>query len=88
MENCIERCCAMNSGPVIHTLDLPNHAVGRPQESVSAPLARITRIADLEKEGILRAIRELNGDKLMAARLLGIGETTLCRKLKGYQFLR
>jgi transcriptional regulator with PAS, ATPase and Fis domain len=23
LENCIERCCAMNSGPVIHTVDLP-----------------------------------------------------------------
>jgi two-component system response regulator HydG len=26
----------------------------------------------------------LNGDKLMAARLLGIGKTTLYRKLKEY----
>src|SRR5213082_3704600 len=24
LENCIERCCAMNSGPVIHNTDLPN----------------------------------------------------------------
>ena len=33
---------------------------------------------------ILNTIRELKGDKLMAARLLGIGKTTLYRKLKEY----
>ena len=33
----------------------------------------------------LRALfRKLNGDKLQAARLLGIGKTTLYRKLKEY----
>jgi transcriptional regulator of acetoin/glycerol metabolism len=33
---------------------------------------------------ILNAITELHGDKLQAARLLGIGKTTLYRKLKDY----
>jgi len=41
-------------------------------------------IAELEKQTILNAITELNGDKLQAARLLGIGKTTLYRKLKDY----
>ena len=35
-------------------------------------------------QSILSAIAELNGDKLQAARLLGIGKTTLYRKLKDY----
>jgi DNA-binding NtrC family response regulator len=39
-------------------------------------------IAELEKMTILSAISELHGDKLQAARLLGIGKTTLFRKLK------
>ena len=41
-------------------------------------------LADLEREAILGAIRALNGDKLQAAKLLGIGKTTLYRKLKEY----
>jgi two-component system response regulator HydG len=32
----------------------------------------------------MRALRESAGDKLAAARLLGIGKTTLYRKLKQY----
>jgi len=38
----------------------------------------------LEKQTILRTIRQLNGDKLKPAKLLGIGETTLYRKLREY----
>ena len=41
-------------------------------------------MAELEKQNILRAIEELHGDKLQAARLLGIGKTTLYLKLKDY----
>jgi two-component system response regulator HydG len=46
--------------------------------------SRIVSIAEMEKKAILGTIRQLNGDKLMAARLLGIGKTTLYRKLKEY----
>lgn len=84
LENCIERCCALNSGPVIQTVDLPMQLSGVRQR----PFARIARIADLEKEAILGAIAQLNGDKPMAARLLGIGKTTLYRKLKEYEVLK
>ncbi len=44
----------------------------------------IVSIAELEKQAILGTIRQLKGDKLMAAKLLGIGKTTLYRKLKEY----
>jgi DNA-binding NtrC family response regulator len=87
LENCIERCCAMNSGPVIHSIDLPTHVPGAQQQCASTLTARIARLSDLEREAILTAIAQLNGDKLMAARLLGIGKTTLYRKLKAYQVL-
>jgi two-component system response regulator HydG len=39
-------------------------------------------MAELEKHTILSPIAQLNGDKLLAARMLGIGKTTLYRKLK------
>lgn len=44
----------------------------------------IVSIAEMERQAILNTIRQLKGDKLMAAKLLGIGKTTLYRKLKEY----
>ncbi len=44
----------------------------------------VVSIADMERQAILGTIRQLDGDKLMAAKLLGIGKTTLYRKLKEY----
>ena len=85
LENCLERCCAMTSGPVIHALDLPSSMTGAPVQLVStAPETRILPMSEIEKQTILGTIAQLDGDKLMAAKLLGIGKTTLYRKLKEY----
>jgi two-component system response regulator HydG len=85
LENCLERCCAMTSGPVIHTIDLPSSLTGAPVQMTSAVLeSRILPMAEIERQAILSAIAQLNGDKLTAAKLLGIGKTTLYRKLKEY----
>jgi two-component system response regulator HydG len=85
LENCLERCCAMTTGQVIHFVDLPSAITGAPVQLTSAaPEARILPMTEIEKQTILGAITHLNGDKLMAAKLLGIGKTTLYRKLKEY----
>jgi two-component system response regulator HydG len=89
LENCLERTFAFTSGPIIHTTDLPREIVKSSPESMidSGMLdgrAKIIPMAELEKQTILNAIAELHGDKLQAARMLGIGKTTLYRKLKDY----
>jgi len=84
LENCIERCCAMNSGPVIHTTDLPDCIAGGKERVEGQAPERIVPLADLERQAILGTMTQLNGDKLTAAKLLGIGKTTLYRKLKEY----
>jgi len=129
LENCVQHMVAVNSGPLLHTADLPsnlqNHliqkkaqylmaAVGR--ESVlgpapllaanlpgapaldayqpallSAPLPMpeptpsIVPLHVLERRAILNALEYTKGDRAIAAHLLGIGRTTLYRKLKEYQ---
>jgi DNA-binding NtrC family response regulator len=90
LENCLERVHAFTSGPLVHTTDLPREVANLPVLD-SADLGgngsehgKIIPIAELERRTILSAIEELNGDKLQAARLLGIGKTTLYRKLKDY----
>jgi two-component system response regulator HydG len=86
LENCLERACAFTTGPVINVIDLPssvsNAQTNLPLNQNSA--AKIIPLVELEKHSILGAIEQLNGDKLLAARLLGIGKTTLYRKLKEY----
>jgi two-component system response regulator HydG len=86
LENCIERACALTTGPVIQVRDLPTdiHSA-RETGSVNPDIsAKIIPMAELEKQTILGTVAQLNGDKLLAARLLGIGKTTLYRKLKEY----
>ncbi len=46
--------------------------------------AEVQPLAEMERQAILGAIRTLGGDKLLAARLLGIGKTTLYHELKEY----
>ena len=94
LENSVERACALSSGPVLHLGDLPTQlqqqgldaqrvpATGEAGGEVKPP--ELMTLAELEKNAILGAIRTLNGDKLQAAKLLGIGKTTLYRKLKEY----
>ncbi|MCU1270564.1 MAG: two component, sigma54 specific, transcriptional regulator, Fis family [Acidobacteriaceae bacterium] len=85
LENCLERCCAITSGAVIHVVDLPSSITGAPARLLAeTPGSKILPLADLEKQTILGAIAQLSGDKLMAAKMLGIGKTTLYRKLKEY----
>ncbi len=90
LENCLERTYAFTSGPMIHTTDLPCEIAKLPIGEGSNGNGngnghgKIIPIAQLEKQTILNTIAELNGDKLQAARLLGIGKTTLYRKLKDY----
>jgi len=86
LENCLERASALSSGPVLHISDLPTQIQNsRSQATATSAPGRIVPIAELEKQAILATISQLNGDKLLAARLLGIGKTTLYRKLKEYE---
>jgi two-component system response regulator HydG len=93
LENSIERACALSTGPVLRLGDLPTqlqdfhlHAwrtLPAFADAAGAP-ADVTSLADLERQAILDTLRQLKGDKLTTARLLGIGKTTLYRKLKEY----
>ncbi len=83
LENAIERAVALGSGPIVHVGDLPSSllypSTDRPPEK-----DELLPLEELERRAILRTLRETGGDKLATARLLGIGKTTLYRKLKQY----
>ncbi len=83
LENAIERAIALGSGPILHVGDLPTNLQYGSSERISSN-DELVPLDELERRAILRALRESSGDKLAAARLLGIGKTTLYRKLKQY----
>ncbi|MCS6951844.1 MAG: sigma-54 dependent transcriptional regulator [Bryobacterales bacterium] len=155
LENAIQRMVAINSGPLLHTADLPSaiqhHLEARKAERLSAAACGSARslghlaervanrggeagaaaeglwfdpprrsptgdgraergashrdqlplfgdssrgfaapegilpMAELERRAILHALEYTKGDRVMAAHLLGIGRTTLYRKLKEYR---
>jgi DNA-binding NtrC family response regulator len=85
LENSLERAVAMSPGPVLQPADFPPHIrTVALRAVVPGQQAKILPLVELEKQAILDALQQLHGDKLMTARALGIGKTTLYRKLKEY----
>jgi two-component system response regulator HydG len=84
LENAIERAVALGSGPILHVGDLPSNLQYTSTEKLPEG-DEMVPLEALERRAIFRALRETAGDKLAAARLLGIGKTTLYRKLKQYE---
>jgi len=85
LENCIERACTMSSGTTIRIADLPAAVRDWQPARLDKPREEALTLAEVEKRAILGTIERMNGDKLKAARALGIGRTTLYRKLSEYE---
>jgi DNA-binding NtrC family response regulator len=83
LENALERAVALGSGPIVHVADLPTN-LQYPTTERLPERNELLPLEELERRAILRTLRETAGDKLAAARILGIGKTTLYRKLKQY----
>ena len=84
LENAVERAVALGSGSMLHVGDLPSNLQYVSDDRMPKS-DELLPLEELERRAILRALRESSGDKLAAARLLGIGKTTLYRKLKQYE---
>jgi DNA-binding NtrC family response regulator len=78
LENVIERALALGASPLITLDDLPDRFTDRPSHS-----GRVggRRLADVEREHIVRTLRAVAGNKAAAARVLGLNRKTLYRKL-------
>ena len=115
LEHCVQHMVALNSGPLLHTADLPstlqNHLRAQrpqilamaasaqgtpsytlqvqtpspsPQVLASGPGSLPLPLWEVEKRAIWEALVYTKGDRATAAHILGIGRTTLYRKIKEY----
>jgi transcriptional regulator with PAS, ATPase and Fis domain len=86
LENCVERAAVMSESDTLNPEDVTQflRPVRRldPSTHPSADNALPFGLKDVEREAILRAMRSAGGDKVHAARLLGISLRTLYYKLK------
>lgn len=84
LKNVIERAVILSdspqTGPVELTPDLLPYELQSAMESVSSAASAMD-LATIEQQHILRVLRHTQGNKTEAARLLGIGLTSLYRKL-------
>lgn len=82
LENAVQRAVAMSTHPRLDFKDLPSTLAYRSQSMSGA--ADTARLQDLERRAIKEALDACDGDRVRAAKLLGIGKTTIYRKLKEY----
>lgn len=86
LENAIRRALALGQDETITPGDLPETITGNaaaPSPSPASPLD--DSLAAYEKTALQNALCKSGGNRKAAARILGIGEATLYRKLKAYQ---
>jgi DNA-binding NtrC family response regulator len=86
LENTVRRMVVLQSKSVIREKDLPTafQRHGSPRSSGGDQAAAILPLSEIERRHILRAVEHVKGDLQAAAHLLGIGKTTLYRKLRQY----
>ena len=87
LRNCVRTMVVMCEGEKLDVRDIPAEvhqirqlAPGRPETSNLAGIA----LNKLEKQAIVDTLAKTNNNRQLAAKILGIGERTLYRKIKEY----
>jgi two-component system response regulator FlrC len=79
LENVIQRAVFLSSGEVIEARDLMLDNVGS-----AARTAVNGKIRDMEKELIMQTLKDVDGNKTKAAKILGVSVRTIRNKLHEY----
>lgn len=91
LKHAIERAVLLSRSGLIDTKSFPDELSANKTENTVFPSAHFddiplhASIMSLEKQRIIKALKEANGKKTEAAKKLGISRKVLWKKLKGYQ---
>ncbi len=80
LRNVIERAIILSEGGILTKETLPKEFF----DKGSTLQDNFTKLDDVEKDHIIKILNSVNGNKTKAAEILGIGLTTLYRKLQTY----
>jgi two-component system response regulator HydG len=81
--NAVKHGCALARGGILRPEHLPEELRGAPAPAPGGGEGPL-RLADVERAHVLRVLQACGGSQAEAARALGIGRTTLWRKLREY----
>ena len=82
LQNEIQRAVLLSDGPMIDASDL---SIARTrEEDGTSPDTNFTLLEGVERNAIIQMLKETGGNKVEAARRLGIGRQTLYNKIKAY----
>jgi two-component system response regulator HydG len=86
LRNTVDRMVVLAQGPKITVADLPPEIRPAPSDPIGGlnNLVGIS-IEQAERELIRNTLRQTGGNREQAAKILGIGERTLYRKIKDYE---
>jgi len=92
LRNYLERAAAVSPGDTIEvsqvtsiTTDSPGLRAGFSAGAAAVPQATPVTLEEVEREHILRVVKESDGNRERAAAILGISTRTLYRKLREYE---
>ena len=93
LENAIEHAVVLTDAERIRIVDLPEAAVHSPRPMLRLPPSQevspdprhgLKRLDEIERDHILRVLAAVSHNQTEAAQILGIGRSTLWRKLREY----
>ncbi len=89
LENAVERAVILaENQPAIRVEDLPpeirRRRAGADRRKAAGAPADIPTLAEIEKRHVLDTLQRLGGNRKETAKILGIGENTLHRRLRSY----
>ena len=81
LDNALERALILSEGPILTPDDFPTGLIAPPDGDAAGDNLRAA-VHDYERQHIQRVLRECGDDKREAARRLGLGLSSLYRKLE------
>lgn len=71
--------CMMAEGDLVDVRDLPERIIVRAEQSKSQESDELLPLADVERRHVLRVLEQVGGNKVHAAKILGINRATVYR---------
>jgi DNA-binding NtrC family response regulator len=79
LKSVLGSACMMTEGELIDVRDLPERIRSRAAEAQNEDPSELLPLADIERRHVLRVLEQVGGNKVQAAKILGINRATVYR---------